>query len=877
MVRFDKPCRMVAGAVEYFREHMQVGEYLTEGQTVPMIWFGAGAERLGLSGTCQLTDFEAVCRGRHPATDASLFVRAKADRRVCFFGQLSAPKDVSIALLVGGDRRIGGWWETAVHETLAEMEAAAATRVRQGGACTDRPTANVVAAVVTHDTSRALDPQLHTHVCVMNVTWDAPEGRWKSLQPDGLFRAQSYLREVCYNRLAASMIAGGYELAPAKLGFTIKGFPPELRLQFSKRRQQILAEAGARGAKHQDALQTIAGRSRAEKTTTTAAALTESWKREAGPYLHQILAAISRASHGRAGGWRLAVEPAALASAMAHLYERHSVVTERELLREALIAGRGGVSLSVLRAHLELLVTSNTLIREKGRYISPEALTAESECIQLARDSRDTCGPLGRPPAKANLSDDQYSAVTQLLASGDRIQILQGDAGTGKTTSLRVLVDQINEAGGTILGCAPSAGATDVLRQELTPSAETLQQLLINESLQRQVAGRVVIVDEAGLVSIRQMRDLCRLAQTKDYRLILVGDIKQHSPIEAGDALRALGRYARLPIARLTKIRRQRDPRYRAAVAALARGDAAIAFRRFDKLGAVRTVSLDSLYHEAATAYLDAINAGRSCLVISPVWSEIHAFTTGLRQLLRSTGRLGIEERTFDVIDSHHWTREQMRRPFAYSVGDVITFHRGVAGFNPDDLATVKEVGPRGLLLATLSSPDRWVHPMIFNHVDVGSLRPIHIAAGDQLLIRANLPTACLKNGDIVQVKATPENAPIQLADGRAIPATFRHFTHGYATTSHAAQGKTIDHGILLLGPQAMLAANLRQAYVSNSRFREQHLIFTTDKEAAFEAMQRADDRPLAIESLTALPTSWPVPSRIVPFVRHRSAQEKSA
>lgn len=854
MVRFDKPCRIISGAVEYFREHMQVGEYLTEGQTGPMTWFGAGAHRLGLTGTCQLSDFEAVCRGRHPATGAHLFVRAKADRRVCFFGQISAPKDVSIALLVGGDRRIAGWWETAVHETLAEMEATASTRVRQGGACTDRPTANLVAAVVTHDTSRALDPQLHTHVCIMNATWDAMEQRWKGLQPDGLFRAQAYLREVCYNRLAASMVAAGYEIEPAKLGFNIKGFPAEARILFSKRRQEIMAEAQAKGARHQDALQTIAGSSRAAKLKTSAAALAEGWKRQAGPHLAQIEAVIGRAAGGGRSGGRVAVEPAALSSACAHLYERHSVVTERELLREALRLGRGEVSLPLLRGELERRVGAGTLIRERGSYISPDTLAAESECIQVAREGRDACAPLGRAPEKGGLSDDQFSAVTQLCDSRDRVILLQGDAGTGKTTSLRALVAAIRDNSSEVFGCAPSAGAADVLRAELTPDADTLQQLLVNESMQRKLAGRTVIVDEAGLISIRQMRDLCRLATTYNFRLVLVGDTKQHTAVEAGDALRALSRYARLPTARLTRIRRQLDPRYRAAVSALARGDAAIAFRRFDKLGAVRTVSPAKLNQATAAAYLESTNAGRSCLVICPVWSEIHAFNSEVRNQLRAAKRLGAEERTLEVIESYHWTREQMRLRSSYSKDDVITFHRSAAGFPPGSSARVLAVGPLGLLLESAGTPGRWVHPMLLQGVDVGAVRTVLVSAGDRLLIRANLVTAGLRNGDLVEVRTLIADGRIELVDGRTIPGNFRQFTHGYATTSHAAQGKTADHGILMLGPQAILAANLKQAYVSNSRFREKQLIFTTDKAGAVEAMERAGDRSLAVEALARSP-----------------------
>jgi len=103
---------------------------------------------------------------------------------------------------------------------------------------------SMVAAVVTHDANRALDPQLHTHVCVINLTYDQTEARWKSVQPSGFFRHQGYLREVCYNKLAALMSAAGYELEPGRrIGFAVKGVPSELREMFSKRRREILRQA----------------------------------------------------------------------------------------------------------------------------------------------------------------------------------------------------------------------------------------------------------------------------------------------------------------------------------------------------------------------------------------------------------------------------------------------------------------------------------------------------------------------------------------------------------------------------------------------------------------------------------------------------------
>lgn len=196
--------------MEYFREHMVLGDYLTQEGQSEMTWAGNGAERLGLAGQCDLAQFENLCRGLHPVSGERLMVRDKgAFRRVCYFGQVSPPKDVSLLYLVGGDQRIAAWWREAVAETLAEVEAITATRVRRAGMNQDRLTGNMVTAIVTHDANRSLDPQVHTHLCIMNVTYDGTEGRWKSVQPSGFYRHQGYFREVCYNRLAARMLAAG--------------------------------------------------------------------------------------------------------------------------------------------------------------------------------------------------------------------------------------------------------------------------------------------------------------------------------------------------------------------------------------------------------------------------------------------------------------------------------------------------------------------------------------------------------------------------------------------------------------------------------------------------------------------------------------------
>jgi conjugative relaxase-like TrwC/TraI family protein len=157
--------------------------------------------------------------------------------------------------------------------------------------------------MITHEASRALDPQLHTHVCIMNITYDQKEQRWKGVQPDYYFKHQSYFREVCDSKLAQRMVEGGYEIEKARsIGFNLKGFPPELRKQFSKRREEIERVAKSIGATTQDELQAITARTRHAKRHVDEQTLRTQWRQEAGDMLAQVEGAIAKASGARYRG-----------------------------------------------------------------------------------------------------------------------------------------------------------------------------------------------------------------------------------------------------------------------------------------------------------------------------------------------------------------------------------------------------------------------------------------------------------------------------------------------------------------------------------------------------------------------------------------------
>ena len=242
-------------AKKYFKEHLAVGDYYAEGQTVPGQWIGQGAADLGLSGVTTADEFVRLCDNLHPQTGERLTLRQKttrtemsadgkehetANRRVFYDFTFSPPKSVSIAALVGGDARIVEAHDQAVTLAMNQLQTFAATRVRKDGQCTDRTTGNLVAAMFRHDTSRALDPHLHTHCIVFNATFDAVEQQWKALQNHEMFAAQKFVENVYYHELTRELMKCGYSIENKPRGdFDIKGVAPELIDKFSKRHKEI--------------------------------------------------------------------------------------------------------------------------------------------------------------------------------------------------------------------------------------------------------------------------------------------------------------------------------------------------------------------------------------------------------------------------------------------------------------------------------------------------------------------------------------------------------------------------------------------------------------------------------------------------------------
>ena len=865
----------------YLANHLTANDYYAEKESVTGVWVGQAAERLGLAGRAigaHDEAFERLRGNRHPLTGRKLTARTGGGRIVFLDFQCSAPKSVSLLAVTFSDERLRQAHRDAVGVAFAELERFAARRVRAGAAAWSEQTAitgNLCAARFEHDASRALDAQLHTHLVTANATFDAKAEQWFALTEREMVGAIRYAGKVYQNELARGVLAAGYEIAAARNergvieGFEIVGVSAEDRAIASKRRAQIEQGIAVFRKKHgrEPTTQEIHGittQTRGEKLTEITT--TEVRRRQRADFLPERVQAMDAlVGAARRRGPITPQSPdeeMALQHARDHLFERASVQRGHEVLAEALNQNLGGVALEPLKQTLVDGQATDCVALTPGEhglladYATREGLQQELAAIAVVNHGRHACASLGDPRFQPDerLSTDQRNAVQSLLGSTDRVCALRGVAGAGKTFALKEVQRGLVAAGREIFACAPTTSAAEVLRGEGFSSATTLADLLKNGETVHgaRLRGATFIVDEAGIASIRQGAELCALVQRQGARLMLVGDSRQHSGVEAGDFLALLEKHSRLRTAELTDIRRQTLREYRGAVKLLAQGQARAGLGALDRLGWLDESGGDYV-KRAADHYVGLVAAKRDVILVAPTWAEIHRLTDEVRAGLKQRGLLG-ESQSVAVAEPLGYTQAQAERVANYRPGYWLTLHRPLREAGLPAGASVEVVAVARGALRIRDGQGREADVSLRRHAaawTAAAPRVIELAPGDRVLVRQNHRAAGLVNGDVLTLGARQSDGAWCARDAagreKMIPPDFRALAHGYAVTSHKAQGRTCDEVIVCA---ARLDA--KAAYVAFSRARQQATGYTPDKAALFDALPASNrPRPAALDCWT--------------------------
>lgn len=834
-------------------------------------WQGHLAERFGLPGVVSAEEFGRLSQGQHPQSGEQL-VRQRAsyaykdangndvktmEHRAGWDATFSAPKSVSLTALVGGDARVREAHREAVHTALEHLEAYTTARI--GGNHPAEPTARFIAAKFEHDTARPVDgyaaPQLHTHAVIFNVT-QRETGEYRAQQPQSLFASQQFATAIYQSELTFRLRQLGYEITAGRSGAPeIKGYTQEYLDASSPRSQQIRDYLERTGRNSKEAAEIAAHSTRDRKEIHSLGEVMAAHRKLAAEYGNQADEVV-RAAQARARTQTQDVNPQqrvreAVTFARDKNFEREAVVDERALVRDALRRGMGEVNYGQVRANLNARVTSGEFQTVERPHSMPSrtlttarTIEAEQEILRRVRDGQHQVQPvMTRQDAyqiareHPHLNAAQKGVIEEVLSSPDRVQGIQGYAGVGKTTVLGILRSAVEGQGYEVQGFAPTSRAAKQLR-EAGVEATTLQGFLAGAKESRAAAEqrRLYFVDESSLASTRQMRDFLARLGTND-RVLLIGDIRQHQGVEAGRPFEQL-QQAGMRTAKLDEIVRQRDPSLKSAVELFAQGQTAKALVELREHGRVQQIpGREERIRTIARMYADS---PANTLIVSPDNNSRRELNNAVRAELKANGTLAPDDHKFRIlVQRQDMTGAERGWASHYEPGDIVRFSRGskVAGIEAGSYAKVTAVEPSQNLLTVQKESGEFIayNPRRLTGVNVYRSTAHDFAVGDRIQFTAPDRTLGVANRDLAVIESIARDGQIsaRLDDNRQIEfnaAEHRHFDHGYAVTSHSAQGLTAER--VLIQADTAVHPNLlnsRFGYVAVSRASHEATIFTSD------------------------------------------------
>jgi conjugative relaxase-like TrwC/TraI family protein len=841
--------------------------YWSQRDVVAGQWQGRLAMQLGLTGAVSAEDFAKLSEGQHPVTGEQLVRHRPSyeyqnpkgrtvktmEHRAGWDATFSAPKSVSLTALVGGDDRVRAAHHASVSTALEQLEPY--TQARIGGNYSPEVTGKFIVARFEHDTARPVDgyvaPHLHTHAVVFNVTGRG-NGQARPIDILSLFASNQFVTAVYRSELTYRLKDLGYEITAGKSGAPeIKGYTQEYLDASSPRHQQILEYLERTGGSRRRAQEFAQYKTRDRKEIRSPGEVIMAHRKLAAAFGDQadavVRAARDRQQHQEKPTNTLDRARESLTFSRDQNFERAAVVSERALLLDGLRHGMGNLTLAQLRIDLDArIATGEFRVVERANFpgrqlTTARTIAAEHEIIRQILDGRNHAQPLlPRPQAVAfsdqhrQLNRTQRSVVEDVLSTPDRIQGIQGFAGSGKTVTLSLIRTAAETHGFQVEGFASTYGAARQIG-EAGVQAGSLQEFLTRSTGPAPPEQKhFYFVDQSSMTSSFEMRDFLLRIASQD-RVLLIGDPRQYQGFSAFRGFEHL-QEAGMRTAKLDEIGRQKDPALKSAIELLARGQGFAALQALQKEGHVREIpETEGRIRAIARSYADS---SARTLIVTLDNASRQALNAAVRQELKAHGTLVPGDHSFRVlVQRQGMTGAERSSASHYQINDVVRYARGSKNKEI-------EAGSHGTVVAISRNANRLsienasgepvtYNPRRLSAVSVYREVQREFSIGDRIQFTAPDNELRVNKRDLAVIEAiAPDGRITARLDNHHLiqfkAAEYRHFDHGYAVTSDSIQKLTAER--VLVNANTGNYANLfnsRFGYVSISSASHEVTIFT--------------------------------------------------
>ena len=859
--------------------------YQTESKT-NSLWGGKGAEDLALKGQVKIEQFNSVLDGFNPSNSEKLRQNAGKENAIAGWDfTFSLSKNASI--LAFQDKRIEKAFRESVDEALKIAEERySATRTGKAGVNKEH-TGNLIFAKFTHYNSRANDPQVHTHILILNTT-KGSDGNWRSLDNRELYSNYKHIGLIQEHILANKLKELGYKLEiDRKTGIAdIRTGRDDIKEFFSKRSNQIKEEYEKYKNDflyERDAKQKASWDTREEKDHNFSyREMKQKLKEELKQNFDISLKELKQNAISLNKSQSLLNEPDRISRTNENLNEiikdslssitkTQSAFTYKQLEDDVLKRTLGqGISLKEIENAIDESIRKGETIKlgeqksskysfSKTYYTTPEILRIEKETVETIRSNPKTENLMDKVKAKEFIeerelingfryTDGQKEFIEKALTNKEKYLIVQGNAGSGKTASIEAINKAYVLEGYRVIGIAPTGKATNLLKESGIRETYTIAKFKQEiESGNLQVDGTelnrktVIITDEASMVSSRDMHFIINQNAEK---IILVGDTKQFKPIEQGKIFEDIQRNVdKGNFVDMQETVRFKTESQKEIANLMNKGNFKGAFERLDELGKVREIKeSEEKLNAIKDSYIKHIENGKDILLIANTNQEKDLLNEIIREELKSRGYISNKEYTIPTYTPKNLEPSEKTFAESYSIDDKIVSYSGKLKGESYIVDIDKE---KNLLTLKHNGDTFQIDPKKLKESAVYEYQEKQFSEGDKIIFLKNDKSLNVANGEVGTVlniddgrlTAVKENGEVvTISTNPETKDSYNYIDHAYSVTNYKSQGQTSD--ITIYSHSSDTLTNQESFYVASTRAKEETIVYTDNKEMLSEQIE---------------------------------------